>query len=61
MDELVRLFKDISIRAPVKGATHHSHHQRMADNHFNPCSREGSDVQCMVVGVVGNVFQSALP
>ena len=43
MDELVRLFKDISIRAPVKGATVISSQGSGAVSNFNPRSREGSD------------------
>ena len=36
--------KGISIHAPVKGATGHGYAHAAAHAHFNPRSREGSDV-----------------
>ena len=52
---------DISIHAPVKGATSMAQRMTGVSSYFNPRSREGSDVH--VQGPVRRcvLFQSTLP
>ena len=52
---------EISIHAPVKGATYEDHHQCKSLANFNPRSREGSDVHLMIGLRLCPVFQSTLP
>ena len=50
----------ISIHAPVKGATASAGSLPACATHFNPRSREGSDNQPKICGYVPPVFQSTL-
>ena len=51
----------ISIHAPVKGATHPYPRILESGPHFNPRSREGSDVRHVIGIPIVILFQSTLP
>ena len=53
---IVELASDISIHAPVKGATFRIVEKYIARDDFNPRSREGSDYQGRGDGPVGKDF-----
>ena len=53
--------RSISIHAPAKGATRNLTPTRWAQPHFNPRSREGSDLVAAAVKQQAPEFQSTLP
>ena len=55
------LTENISIHAPVKGATRYSGKYLIDRNHFNPRSREGSDRELRDADEWEVLFQSTLP
>ena len=52
---------EISIHAPVKGATKDAQYKELGRENFNPRSREGSDSTIYYITLATAEFQSTLP